>query len=54
MENFKSLNCKGCQCDSCVDCASPNCEICYRAEYAEKDFVDMFHVVDGKKECDFD
>lgn len=54
VENFRSLNCAGCQCNLCIACSSPNCEICYRAEYAEDDFADMFHVVGNKKECDFD
>lgn len=54
-KNFRSLNCTGCQCDLCIACSSPNCEICYRADYAEEDFVDMYHAVEGKKkECDFD
>ena len=54
-ENFQSLNCEGCQCDLCIACSSPNCEICYRAEYAEENFRDMYHVSVGKKkQCDFD
>ena len=51
-ENFKSMNCNGCQCDDCYDCQSSNCDICYRAEFATEDFQDMYHV--ANKECDFD
>lgn len=54
IKNFRSLNCDGCQCDLCVACASPNCEICYRSDYAKEDYEDMFHVSEKKKECDFD
>ena len=54
VKNFRSLNCTGCQCDLCIACASPNCELCYRADYAEETFEDMYHMTNNKKECDFD
>lgn len=53
-ENFRAMKCKGCQCDSCFDCQSTNCDICYRAEFAGENYADMYHEVTEKKECDFE
>ena len=52
--NFRMMNCDGCQCNDCYECASANCDICYRAEFATEDCDDMFHVAENEKECDFD
>ena len=53
-ENFKSMNCVGCQCDNCYECASCNCDICYRAEFATEDCDDMYFEADSKidEDCD--
>ena len=52
--NFRMMNCDGCQCNECYECSSSNCDICYRAEFAVESFKDMYHVAENKKECDFD
>lgn len=54
MENFRTMNCTGCQCNGCYECSSANCDICYRAEFANKNDKDMYHEMQNKKECDFD
>lgn len=54
MENFRIMNCTGCQCNGCYECSSANCDICYRAEFANKNDKDMYHEMQNKKECDFD
>ena len=38
----------------CYECQSANCDICYRAEFADEHDKDMYHTVTNKKECDFD
>ena len=53
MENFRTMNCTGCQCNGCYECSSANCDICYRAEFANEHDKDMYHTVTNKKECDF-
>lgn len=54
MENFRTMNFTGCQCNGCYECQSANCDICYRAEFADEHDKDMYHTVTNKKECDFD
>ena len=41
-DEFQKMNCKGCQCDECFECASANCDVCYRAEFATEDLDDMY------------
>lgn len=41
-DEFRKMNCKGCQCDECFECASANCDVCYRAEFATDDLEDMY------------
>ena len=53
-KNFRSENCDGCQCDDCGECSSANCDICYRAEFANEDYEDMFYVAGNVKNCDLD
>ena len=52
--NFRSMDCAGCQCDGCYECASANCDICCRSENADEHCSDMYHIAENKKECDFD
>lgn len=52
--NFRSMNCEGCQCDGCYECSSANCDICYRAEFANEGDEDMYHVSECGKNCDID
>nr|DAH65254.1 MAG TPA: hypothetical protein [Caudoviricetes sp.] len=51
MENFKTMNCTGCQCNGCYECSSANCDICYRAEFADEHDKDMYHTVTNKDEA---
>ena len=50
VEDFKSLNCTGCQCDNYC-CQASNCCRCYRAEYAEEDCDDYYYEGNGEDEC---
>ena len=55
-ENFRSMNCDGCQCNGCYECASANCDICYRAEIATEECEDMYHMAESgiNTDCDFE
>lgn len=53
-KNFRTMDCNGCQCNDCYECASANCDICYRAEFASESDKDMYHMTAGIKNCDFD
>lgn len=53
-ENFRTMNCAGCQCNGCYECQSANCDICCRSEYASENDKDMYHAATNKKECNFD
>ena len=52
-KNFRTMDCDGCQCKDCYECSSPNCEICYRAEFANESDKDMYRMIEDIKNCDF-
>lgn len=49
-QNFRSLNCDGCQCNVCQG-SCMNCYTCYRAEYADKSYDDCYVEYSAHDEC---